>query len=662
MKIKSLFLGMLATAALVSCNNNAIEGEGPDNNSNVIEGIPIYTTMTLNLNPGNDVKPKRGAITYADVNSSAHEAQVKDAALYIYKRDASGTTPECAVFLSSLNSSVSPTPANGDYYTVTLKTTSGNKKIFVAANIKAHSTAVDMVAVTGLGIVSGDWTTTAVDLNKTLYSTSATAFSTTAPSSLSFATYIDPADGLIKNFAMEDIFGTGGGTYTGGSSYAPFMSNWDGTGTTANVTLLADVDSASSIPSDLNNPSPTYNASKNQFSIGVQRAYAKVSLKFGFGATTPNQPDVPVRPSNLAGKYYPAALNDDAEGRFFPWGTSPNAVWALGNITTAELPFQQYVNGVVQDPYYLNSDDSIIHVDKWFLHYDNTRVFPFSSSITTYPHPGITVVSTKTNILATTNNQNFTSDNSTTQASYNYAYATENARLNPVAQDHAPYVIFGGFYQPKNVLTSINRANVSSNAPVLGFNDAGLTGSEIPGSSVPGTAYKWVPSVGDSLYYIADDKIFIKGKDNLMAYYAWARKENPTAGDTWLATHQGQTITAAAVYTYNLGSGAEFGPAVVTAINDDIKDKKLYAFFEGQCFYRVFIQNATSVSSADRVAVLRNHIYDIKITSIKGPGIADPNQILIPNTPVLEQDTYVSATINVLPWHIVDQDAEADNQ
>ena len=660
MKLKLLFLGMLGAALMVSCNNDVIENGGGNTNPDAPqEGLPVYASMSIKL--GN------GANTYAgggDVASSANEAQLKDVAMYVYKSDASGTTPQCAIYIAAIGTS----GANGENNTVTLKTTSGTKKIFVAANVKSNPTTTDMVTTAGLGVVSSTLTPTAVALNATLYSTSATAFSTTAPTA---TIYADVADGLIKNFAMSDIYGTGLGTYSTASAHAPFMSNWDGPddeatapGTTnltsASFNLYPDIDSVGSRPTF---PSPTYDANKNQLNIYVQRAFAKVSLKFGFAATNLNAPTVP---AGLVNKYYGAAVGEDSEGRFFPWGTGTSAVWSLGNITTAELPFQQYINGIPQDMFYLNTNDSVPQTaaaypaNLWLRHYDNTRVFPFSATLNTYPNDNIKVTNTKSTMTLSGNSQTFTADNEATQTSYNYAYAIENARRDPVVHDHETYVVVGGFYQPKKVLTSINRSKVNTNAPVFGYNGAVLTGTESPGASVSGVDYSWVPAAGDTLYYVADDKIFISGKANLVAYYAWATTQmvDQTAGDAWLlANPLAPAVTAAAVY-----AAGEFDPAVAVAINAEMTNDILFAYFEGQCFYRIFIVNDSAPTSAVKVSVLRNHIYDVKISSIKGPGISDPNKIIIPGKPVLEQDTYVSATINVLKWHKVDQSKDVDNQ
>jgi hypothetical protein len=659
MKLKSLFLCMLGAAVFVGCNN---EIDGPDNGQkgpdDVVEGLPIYASMSLKLSSG--AKSYAGS---SDIVSSAQELNVRDAALYIYKSDASGMTPQCAVYLTTGSS------GNGMNKTITLKTTSGTKKIFVAANVKANPMTTQMVETTGLGILSSDFNISFANLNAPLYSI-ATGFSVTAPT---VALYADVADGLIKNFAMSDInnigrTGANQGEYSTGATHSPFMTNWDGpndTGagatthpSTAEFTLHPDIDSVASRPTF---PGPTFDDAKNRFEIFVQRAYAKVSLKFGFAGTAQSAPSVP---TGIIGKYYNAAVGGGgAEGRFFPWGAGTVGSWSLGNITTAELPFQQYNNGVVQDMFFQNTTDSMKagHFTNWFLHYDNTRVFPFSATINTYPNAGILVSNTKSRMAEAGNFVGVTADNETTQANYSYAYATENARLNPVAHDHAAYVVIGGFYQPKTVLTNIVRAMVPTNNPTYGVNGGVILGTEPAGSTVSGLDFSYTQTANDSLYYLADDKIFIKGKNNLLGYYAWSstRKANIYAGNAWQALNPGVLISATVpAVTTELAADVD----VIAAINEDIRKKVLFAFFEGQCFYRIFIQNDKSASTADRVAVLRNHIYDISITSIKGPGIADPNEILIPDKPVLEQDTYVSATITVLDWHKVDQAKDVDNQ
>ncbi|MDR3308621.1 MAG: fimbria major subunit, partial [Tannerella sp.] len=60
----------------------------------------------------------------------------------------------------------------------------------------------------------------------------------------------------------------------------------------------------------------------------------------------------------------------------------------------------------------------------------------------------------------------------------------------------------------------------------------------------------------------------------------------------------------------------------------------------------------------DEVLVRRNHVYDININKIKGPGIGNPNSIIIPSPTVPELDTFVSAEIKILDWHKVSQEQE----
>jgi hypothetical protein len=92
---------------------------------------------------------------------------------------------------------------------------------------------------------------------------------------------------------------------------------------------------------------------------------------------------------------------------------------------------------------------------------------------------------------------------------------------------------------------------------------------------------------------------------------------------------------------------------------------KLQAYYKGQCFYRINVKDDTAVEDANKFLVRRNHIYNINVTKFNGPGIGNPGSIVTPN-PALppgelgEADTYVTATINVLPWHRVNQNATGE--
>lgn len=83
-----------------------------------------------------------------------------------------------------------------------------------------------------------------------------------------------------------------------------------------------------------------------------------------------------------------------------------------------------------------------------------------------------------------------------------------------------------------------------------------------------------------------------------------------------------------------------------------------YKFDKGQCYYRVNILNTsdTSLSLSERYRVVRNNYYRVNVTEIKNlgaptaPGVVPDD----PDTP-LEQDSFISCEINIVPWTLHDQ-------
>lgn len=58
--------------------------------------------------------------------------------------------------------------------------------------------------------------------------------------------------------------------------------------------------------------------------------------------------------------------------------------------------------------------------------------------------------------------------------------------------------------------------------------------------------------------------------------------------------------------------------------------------------------------------VVRNHIYDADIKTLTGLGtpVYDPNEIIYPEKPEPDTDTYIAARINVLSWRVVNSDID----
>jgi hypothetical protein len=91
---------------------------------------------------------------------------------------------------------------------------------------------------------------------------------------------------------------------------------------------------------------------------------------------------------------------------------------------------------------------------------------------------------------------------------------------------------------------------------------------------------------------------------------------------------------------------------------------------DGETFYYVDIKHLGKRSLEEpekavvgEYGVVRNHIYDIVIRSIKGYGspVYEGIQLVeYPTTP--EQNSFVSAQINILSWRLVNQEVDIQPQ
>ena len=621
MKFKLFFLGMFAAAAMISCNNDVIGGSDDDPTS-VPEGIPVYASINFVVD--------NGLGTYAGESEEpgiGDELLINNGAMYVYKAN---MEPQAAAYIASFT-------GTGDRK-ITLKATSGVKKIFVAANI-AQSTG-NLVSIS-----TTNFATPFTTLNNPLYSTSATAWNTTK-GTVGITT---KADGLIVGLAKGETYGTATASYSGSNNM--LMTNWDGPDdvatagpgltyinkATCEFKLYPDVDSLKSH----NHSGVGAGAdSVNHFNINVQRAFAKVSVELATTLST-----VTFTPlANHSNLTYVAG--DSAQGNigvFQPWsgvtagGGTP--IWSLGNIPKETLPFQMFISDIVRDLNYDAKDDSIRnHFAKWVTRYDNTRVFP--TTMTSYPDfVNITTPAVRNVMCTSTPTLNYTQVTTGTGADTKFAYTIENARLNAVTHDYGTFIVIGGRYTPSKVITNIVRAAVTSNSPLVYINNS-------TDHTVPGLDYSVsLTADNDTLFYIPTEKVFIKGRDNLLAFYAWVKGVQPGADPT---DFHGNGIVP-------------FDTDVFSAVNNGLlyPNPKIYAYAGGQCWYRVFLRDGKA-KAEDVNAVRRNHIYAVQIQKIKGPGIANPNYILIPDEPIEELDTYVTANIKTLPWHKVEQVTDVD--
>lgn len=100
------------------------------------------------------------------------------------------------------------------------------------------------------------------------------------------------------------------------------------------------------------------------------------------------------------------------------------------------------------------------------------------------------------------------------------------------------------------------------------------------------------------------------------------------------------------------------------------KDNSLYArkYTDGKSYYFVEIEHVAATGSGETATpaingIVRNHIYDLTLNSIAGPGIPvfNPADKNIPQEPKDENLYFLGARVNVLDWRIVSQGVEFDN-
>ena len=638
MKLKLFFLGMLAAAFLISCINDVIgpdadDPQGPD----LREGLPVYASFGFNIDNGTG--------TYAGNNTglvSVHEMGYTNAAMYIYSvtgPTAIAMNPEAAVYISDF----ARTGTNPFNMKITMKTTSGHKRIFVGLNVNQGGTN-NLMPLAGAAYTipatnPGYWNTSFNDLNNVLSAT-ATGWQVGKPT----GTNTHRADGLIRGLAKGMIFGNNIGVYDVASPDM-LMTNWSGPddvatgtgGSTFNGTnyffLAASIDSIKS-----NTGTVVPGATKNDdniFYVNVQRAFAKVTVLITASQNTNlSRPD-----ATFSNKYYNAGVPAVGNvGTFQPWnkaGTtvpqSDSVIWTLGNIHKETKPFQSYPDGVnVRDHNYMETNDSIKFFDMWRTHYDNERVFNFSGA-NSYPSSTITVVNTKDKMrcVAQADANNSTFLPAPPGGGTYWAYTTENARgANPaITHDFGTYIVIGGRYIPALTLTDIQRDAVETNPPHYTW-----------------TANYTTTNINDTIFYIPKWRVFIYSRANVLRYMAWAQKMHQTA-------LQDLSNLNTSVYV-------EYNRMVYDPL--DPKNPEIYRYAGGQCFYRVFIQDMAAPVTANRPTVRRNHQYAVYIQNILGPGIDNPNKILIPDEPITPLDTYVTAYVRILDWHLVEQFTDID--
>ncbi|MEY8688103.1 Mfa1 family fimbria major subunit [Bacteroides sp. AN502(2024)] len=166
----------------------------------------------------------------------------------------------------------------------------------------------------------------------------------------------------------------------------------------------------------------------------------------------------------------------------------------------------------------------------------------------------------------------------------------------------------------------------------------------------------------------AETKILLNS--NLKDYQAIAQVKTPSAGSfickasgvgtdaaTEIKKKEGETETSYGIDDLN-------GASVGTDDGRLASETSLYAevFKNGLCYYFVNIDQTGVLGNVTPAptkyeGVVRNHIYELTLSSIKGIGTAvfDPEQTIIPVKPPHDEFYYLAARINVLKWKFVKQ-------
>ena len=111
--------------------------------------------------------------------------------------------------------------------------------------------------------------------------------------------------------------------------------------------------------------------------------------------------------------------------------------------------------------------------------------------------------------------------------------------------------------------------------------------------------------------------------------------------------------------TFYDAEGTVLGKDAVNEILKSLPGAKVW--HAGQTYYYTDIEHFGSDETKGKYGVVRNHVYDLNITSVAGMGtpVLDPTEDIVPQKPE-NVDTYIAAQINILSWRIVKQDVSLE--
>ena len=140
-------------------------------------------------------------------------------------------------------------------------------------------------------------------------------------------------------------------------------------------------------------------------------------------------------------------------------------------------------------------------------------------------------------------------------------------------------------------------------------------------------------NIPDQLYFYDGDQISLITEDNVVA----ANKLLWASASTAQKFHQG--LAYFPIPIRHLGWGVNEDPNK-PLLNNEVTTGRPYAI------------NWENLRRGD-LGVVRNHVYNIVVTSVQGLGIGleNPDQPMVP--PMDPENYYISARVNILPWRVV---------
>ena len=170
--------------------------------------------------------------------------------------------------------------------------------------------------------------------------------------------------------------------------------------------------------------------------------------------------------------------------------------------------------------------------------------------------------------------------------------------------------------------------------------------------------------------YIGEDNLKVVVANTLKSLYFWgdgSTFNGLSDADLQCVSRSSEGKKAFEVYFQLSNNGSQknwykyengnYNAITVDALNAELADvQPALVYNDGMTYYSLDIKHLGNTGTTTEYGIVRNHVYKVNITDIKGFGtpIYDPEQDFV--TPEKPEDivTYVSAQINILSWRVVE--------